>query len=160
MEKRLSRWGIGPRMIVSVIVYSALAIWATFTWPGVLRMDWLDDRIRFAASGVLLALGMTLWLSGGVTVMRAYNRDELITTGPFALVRHPVYASWIVLNMPGLAILSRCWLLFGGSLVGYAVFKALIGREDEYLRKRFGQVYEDYRARVNEVLPLPRFSRR
>jgi N-acyl-D-aspartate/D-glutamate deacylase len=32
-------------------------------------------------------------------------------------------------------------------------------REDEYLERRFGQAYLDYRARVNEVIPLPRFWR-
>jgi protein-S-isoprenylcysteine O-methyltransferase Ste14 len=44
-------------------------------------------------------------------------------------------------------------------LVAYTIFKLLIHREDEYLERRFGQAYLDYRARVNEVVPLPRFGR-
>jgi protein-S-isoprenylcysteine O-methyltransferase Ste14 len=142
--------------VVAVVVYSILAVMAMRAWPEVLRMDWLDDRVRYGLSATLFGLGLPLWAAGGRTVMRAYNQDELMTTGPFALVRHPLYSSLIVLILPGLAILIQCLPLFGASLVGYAVFKSLIGREDDYLRERFGQAYEEYRARVNELLPVPR----
>jgi protein-S-isoprenylcysteine O-methyltransferase Ste14 len=98
-----------------------------------------------------------MWLAAVVTVMRAYNRDELVTSGVFALVRHPVYSSAIVFNLPALALLTRSWPLFLTPLVAYAVFKLSIHREDEYLERRFGQAYLDYRARVNEVIPIPRF---
>jgi protein-S-isoprenylcysteine O-methyltransferase Ste14 len=74
----------------------------------------------------------------------------------FGLVRNPVYSAMIVFNLPALALLTRAWPLFLMPLVAYAVFKRLIHREDEYLERRFGQTYLDYRARVNEVIPLPR----
>jgi protein-S-isoprenylcysteine O-methyltransferase Ste14 len=64
-----------------------------------------------------------------------------------------------VFNLPGIAFLTRSWPLFLMPLVAYAVFKLLIHREDEYLERRFGQAYLDYRARVNEVIPVPRFWR-
>jgi len=79
------------------------------------------------------------------------------TAGVFALVRHPLYSAMIVLNLPGIALLTRSWPLFLMPLVAYTVFKLLIHREDEYLDRRFGRAYLDYRARVNEVIPIPRF---
>jgi protein-S-isoprenylcysteine O-methyltransferase Ste14 len=100
-----------------------------------------------------------MWLTAVISAMRAYNRDELVTSGIFAVVRHPVYSSAIVLTLPGIALLTRSWPLFLTPLVAYAVFKLLIHREDEYLERRFGQAYLDYRARVNEVVPLPRFGK-
>jgi protein-S-isoprenylcysteine O-methyltransferase Ste14 len=81
------------------------------------------------------------------------------TAGVFAVVRHPVYSSAIVLSLPGIALLTRSWPLLLMPLVAYAVFKVLIHREDEYLERRFGQAYLDYRARVNEVVPIPRFGK-
>jgi protein-S-isoprenylcysteine O-methyltransferase Ste14 len=107
--------------------------------------------------GILLALGVPMWLTGAISVMRAYNRDQLVTSGVFGLVRNPVYSAMIVLNLPGIALLTRSWPLFPMPLVAYTVFKLLIHREDEYLERRFGQAYLDYRARVNELIPVPRF---
>jgi protein-S-isoprenylcysteine O-methyltransferase Ste14 len=92
--------------------------------------------------------------------MAAYGGDALVTTGVFALVRHPIYSSWIVLIFPGLALLCRSWPLLGASLAAYIVFKTSIGKEDEYLDRRFGSAYREYRSRVNEIIPFPRFRRR
>ena len=92
--------------------------------------------------------------------MKAYNSDRLVTSGVFAIVRHPVYATWIVLNVPGIALLTRSWPMLLTSLAPYAVFKLLVHREDEYLERRFGTEYLAYRARVNDLIPIPRFWRR
>lgn len=100
-----------------------------------------------------------MWLMSIIGVMKAYNRDELVTSGVYAVVRHPIYSAWIVLILPGLALLTRSWPLLLTPLVAYVNFKLRIHTEDEYLRRRFGQAYVEYRARVNELIPLPRFGR-
>jgi protein-S-isoprenylcysteine O-methyltransferase Ste14 len=61
-----------------------------------------------------------------------------------------------MLIFPGQALLARSWLMLLAPLIAYAIFKRLIGVEDEYLAKRFGQTYLDYRRRVNELVPIPR----
>jgi protein-S-isoprenylcysteine O-methyltransferase Ste14 len=157
MEERLSRWGIGPRTFVPTVAYGAAAMAATYTWPDACLLRWPPYAVFATVGGILLALGVPMWLAAAISVMRAYNRDELVTSGVFGLVRNPIYSAMIVLNLPGIALLSRSWPLFGMPLVAYVVFKLLIHREDEYLERRFGQAYLDYRARVNEVIPVPRF---
>ena len=155
----MSRWGVGPKTLVPSMSY-ALAAWAaTSAWPGVFRLRWLPDVV-VTAGAVLTAAGVAMWLVGAVAVMRAYNRDQLVTSGMFALVRHPVYAAWITLIFPGLALLTRSWPMWITPWIAYAIFRRLIHREDEYLERRFGQAYRDYRRRVNEVLPIPRFWQR
>ena len=158
MEKRLSRWGIGPRTFLPTIAYGVAAMAATYTWPDACLLRWPPYAVFATVGWILLALGVPMWLTAAISVMRAYNRDQLVTSGVFALVRHPIYSAMIVLNLPGIALLTRSWPLFPMPLVAYAVFKLLIHREDEYLERRFGQAYLDYRARVNEVVPLPRFG--
>ena len=157
MEARLSRFGVGPRTLVPSVLYMAGAWLATKRWRAVFRLE-LPDWV--ASIGlVLIGLGVVLWLTGIVTVMRAYDRDRLVTTGVFALVRHPAYSGWITLIFPGLALLARSWLMLLTPLIAYAIFKQLIGVEDMYLAKRYGQAYLDYRQRANELLPIPRFRR-
>jgi protein-S-isoprenylcysteine O-methyltransferase Ste14 len=156
VEKRMSRWGIGPKTFVPSLTYTLAAWAATAVWPGVFRLRSLPEIV--ATFGVLLtAAGLLMWIVGGITVMGAYNRDQLVTSGVFALVRHPVYAAWITLVFPGLALLIRSWPMFITPLIAYAIFRRFIHREDEYLEQRFGQAYLDYRRRVNEVIPIPRF---
>jgi protein-S-isoprenylcysteine O-methyltransferase Ste14 len=159
MEKRLSRWGVGPRIFLSTIAYALVAVAATRAWPDACLLRWPPYAVFATVGCILLALGVPMWLTSAVSAMRAYNRDQLVTSGVFALVRHPIYSSAIVLNLPGIAFLTRSWPLFLMPLVAYGVFKLLIHREDEYLERRFGQAYLAYRARVNEVVPIPRFFR-
>jgi len=115
--------------------------------PGALR----------AAGMVLAGLGVALWAAGVVTVMRAFSRGELVTTGAFALVRHPVYAGWISLALPGLGLWTGAWPLWLIDLGAYLVFRRLIHREDDYLEQKFGKSYLEYRRQVNAMLPIPRF---
>ena len=159
MEKRLSRWGIGPRMFLSAVAYALVAGAATRDWTDACLLRWPPYAVFATVGWILLALGVPMWLASAISAMRAYNSDQLRVSGVFGLVRHPIYSSAIVLNLPGIAFLTRSWPLFLMPLVAYAVFKLLIHREDEYLERRFGQAYLDYRARVNEVVPIPRFGK-
>ena len=47
-------------------------------------------------------------------------------------------------------------LLLMTPLVAYAAFKLLIHEEDDYLGRRFGPAYLEYRKTVNELIPLPK----
>jgi protein-S-isoprenylcysteine O-methyltransferase Ste14 len=154
MEERLSRFGVGPKTLVPSAFYMMGASAATRAWPDVFRLAL--PPVVTSIAWVLIGLGVSLWLTAIITVMRAYDRDRLVTTGVFGLVRHPVYAAWIMLIFPGQALLARSWLMLLAPLIAYAIFKRLIGVEDEYLAKRFGQTYLDYRRRVNELVPIPR----
>jgi len=160
MEKRLSRFGIGPRIAAAALAYAAVAGAATYFWPDVCILRWLPYQACAAVAVILLAIGVPMWGIALFSVMRAYNRDELVTSGMYGIVRHPMYAGWIVLNIPALTLLSRSWPLMLTPLVAYAVFRRLIRTEDEYLRRRFGASYVEYCSRVNEVIPIPRFWRR
>lgn len=82
-----------------------------------------------------------------------YDDDQLAISGLAALVWHPVYSAWIVFILPGLVLLTRSWPLLFTPFVAYAVFKLRIHCEDEYLERRIGQAYLEYRARVNELFP-------
>jgi len=157
LEKRQSRLGAGPKIALPAVVYAALAGAATRGWPGLFALRSVPWPALAAAGSLLLLLGMALLVYAIVFMMRGHRRDQLVTAGPFAFCRHPLYAAWIVLILPGLALLSRSWPLLLMPVVAYAAFRLAIREEDDYLRRRFGSTYLQYRARVNELLPIPRF---
>ncbi len=157
-ESRLSRFGVGPVIAVPTAAYTAIALAAGHWRPNIFLFSALPAAR--AVGAILVALGGVLWIAGGIAVMLAYNRDELVTSGAFAVVRHPIYAAWISLILPGLALWLASWPMLLAPLIAWALFKRLIHREDEYLEKRFGQAYLNYRYRVNEVIPIPRLARK
>jgi len=155
-SRKLSLWGVGPSILLSAGGYAAVAGMATLMWPESFLVRAIPYPVFLFAGAILLVLGVCMLVFAGRAIVRAYGRDELATTGMFGVVRHPIYSAWIVFIIPGLVLFSRSWLLLFTPLVAYLVFKMRIQREDEYLEKRFGQAYLDYRRRVNEIIPIRR----
>ena len=160
MTDRLSRWGVGPRIAAAALLWAAFALVATRKWPGLCRMRFLSDAASVTIGAALLVFGVCMLIIAARACTAAYNHDRLVTSGIFSVVRHPIYSAWIVLIVPGLAFLCRSWPMLFTSLVAWAAFKKLIHREDEYIERRFGPAYLEYRARVSEIIPLPRLHGR
>ena len=160
MGQRMTHFGVGPKIMAPAIAYDIVAGIATHIWPDVFLIRSISYSIMVSAGIVLLVFGIPMWAIAVWTIMRAFSRGELVTSGVYGLVRHPVYSAWIVFIFPGIALLCQSWPMLLASLVAYIVFKLLIKREERYLEEKFGQVYLDYRSRVNEIIPIPRFYRR
>jgi protein-S-isoprenylcysteine O-methyltransferase Ste14 len=156
MTREMSRWGVGPSIMVPMAAYAVIAGLATWLWPDVCLVTALPRMVFLVAGIVLLVIGVPMLVVAGRAATVAYNSDKLATTGIFGLTRNPIYSAWIVFIVPGLVLLSRSWPLFLTPVVAYLVFKARIVREDDYLEKRFGDEYRKYKGLVNELLPFPR----
>jgi len=105
MNNRLSRFGIGPRILASATAYAVLGGAATYLWPTVCLIPWPPPSVFMTVGIVLLVIGVPMWLIAMRAVMRAYNSDRLVTSGVFGLVRHPVYSAWIVFIIPAIVLL-------------------------------------------------------
>jgi len=79
----------------------------------------------------------------------------LITHGPFAYVRNPLYLGNFILSL-GLCLMANAWMPWM-LLVFVAAFawqyRMIIALEEEHLQQRFGQVYTDYFNNVRRFLP-------
>jgi protein-S-isoprenylcysteine O-methyltransferase Ste14 len=157
MANRLSRWGVGPRILLTAAGYALLAGIATSFWPKVCLIRAVPHPVFVVVGSVLLLVGVPMLVVAVRAAMRAYNQDRLATTGIFGLTRDPVYAAWIVFIIPGLVLLSRSWPLLLTPVVAYIVFKRSIRRENDYLKQRFGDAYRDYRSRASGLLPWPKW---
>jgi protein-S-isoprenylcysteine O-methyltransferase Ste14 len=129
---------------------------ATSRWPAAFRLRSAPHTVLLVAGVLLLLLGITLLVFAIASMTRGHSGGQLVTSGVFALCRHPLYAAWIVFIIPGITLLTRSWLLMITPLVAYTAFKLLIHEEDNYLRRRFGAAYLEYRNRVNELMPHPK----
>jgi len=81
------------------------------------------------------------------------ERHELVTTGIYGSVRHPMYAGYW-LWMAAQALLLANWIAGPVGIVAFAIhFFMRIGREEEMLRQRFGDAYGAYAARTSRIIP-------
>jgi protein-S-isoprenylcysteine O-methyltransferase Ste14 len=112
--------------------------------------------IIFGALLVLIGEAGRIWsvgYAGGITRTRKGDLHDLIVTGPFAVVRNPIYISNMIMYsgaafMMGVPVLVPLVVLYF-----YIEYSLIILFEESILEKTFGQKYEDYKKSVNRWQP-------
>jgi protein-S-isoprenylcysteine O-methyltransferase Ste14 len=107
---------------------------------------------------VIAGLAFAIWArfylgrnwSGTVTVKQDH---ELICSGPYAIVRHPIYTG-LLAAMLGTAVVFGEWrgLVAVGFLTAAYLFK--LRREERFMVESFPDAYPGYRARVPALIPF------
>ncbi len=118
----------------------------------VLRPGWFDvggppPWLR-VVSVCLLMPGLVVWAWSVVLIATKARRGELITTGPFALVRHPLYTGVALLVLPPVGFLLDTWLCAALGLVMYVGTRIYAAEEEHILARTFGPAWHEYRRRV------------
>jgi protein-S-isoprenylcysteine O-methyltransferase Ste14 len=126
------------------------------TGAGEARADWLAVRVAGlvvgVAGAVLLAWAAVLLGRFFVHEAAVVQGHALVTSGPYRLVRHPVYSGYLALLLGTGAATLNVWLclLWPVSLLGILV---QAGAEERLLAATFGQGYEAYARRTGRLLP-------
>jgi protein-S-isoprenylcysteine O-methyltransferase Ste14 len=90
---------------------------------------------------------------GAISRTRSERLGPLVATGPFALLRNPLYVGNIALWV-GFALAARLlWLAVVVFLLLALEYHAIVRWEETLLETRLGQAYRDYAARVPRWLP-------
>ena len=105
--------------------------------------------------------GILLFIAGAAgsawAVLAARDDDmahspRLLTAGPYAFSRNPMYLGWLLITL-GLALLLRsAWLVFTTLGAVFYLHAVTIPAEERELQQRFGAAYETYRNRVRRWL--------
>lgn len=86
--------------------------------------------------------------------------ERLVTTGPYAVTRNPMYLGHVVF-LTGLALTTRSRLVAGATVALLPWFDARAREDEERLARLFGEPFERYREDVARwVTVVPRRSRR
>jgi protein-S-isoprenylcysteine O-methyltransferase Ste14 len=134
--------------------------WAVLTqrlWPRSLTTSWIGVVVLCA--GLAFAVWARVHLgrnwSGTVSVKEGH---ELIRSGPYALVRHPIYTG-IITAMLGTAIASgTVHAALGLAIIIVALLRKL-RIEEGFMRETFPGTYQRYAAEVPALIPFTRLPR-
>jgi len=151
------------RVVLGVLEIGTLALWLA-----------LHGRWRFLPvhdSGVALA-GAVLALTGALlaawakatlgrfftTQLGVQEDHRLITTGPYAIVRHPIYLGAIDF-LVGSALFWNDVTLLGVAVLFIVYFTVQLRVEERFFARHFGAEWEEYRARTGALFPRLRRPR-
>jgi protein-S-isoprenylcysteine O-methyltransferase Ste14 len=120
----------------------------------------LDVAAAHAAGIALAIVGIAATFYAQVAMGTSWRigvdpgeRTALVTAGPFALVRNPIFAAMLPTAL-GLTLLVPSWVAlagFAGLLVALELQVRVV--EEPYLRQVHGEGYATYAARVGRFLP-------
>lgn len=119
-------------------------------WPGqpASGILWAIGALLIAAFVALNVSAISTMRRAGTTVRPDRAADHLVTAGPFAFSRHPLYLAGTLLILGIGLVAGIAWFLLLAILSAYAVQKLAIEREERHLQARFGARYLDYARRV------------
>lgn len=133
--------------------------WAVFA-AGVLIFPESFSLGRFLF-GLLIMLGgqmLRLWAAGYIPKYRTevIGAPVLITWGPYKWVRNPLYAGNAVMGLGWALMVGWHWVLvfIAAFLLLYSMI--IIPAEEEFLEKKFGETYRNYKKLVPALIPYPR----
>lgn len=108
----------------------------------------------------LYSLGMLMWAARtlgpfGAPGPAVFRDHELITSGPYRLVRHPGYSA-IQAIVLGTALGTLNWLILALWPVAIAATQFNARAEERLLSDKFGTAYEEYAQQTNRFIPATR----
>jgi protein-S-isoprenylcysteine O-methyltransferase Ste14 len=150
-----TRWirfaGVRLGLILVVLLLIRLRV---FRGPGAATADpWLlGTGLALFGLGLGLAVWARVYLGRNWGMPMSRKADpELVTTGPYAKVRHPIY-SGILLATIGTAVgVSPYWLIAAAITGAYFLLSAVI--EERTMAKLFSAAYPPYKHATKMLIP-------
>jgi protein-S-isoprenylcysteine O-methyltransferase Ste14 len=149
-----SRWGQFAGFRVGLIIVVLL----------LLRLRLLKGHV--VHSPLLEGIGLAIWVLGLTlavwarvyigrnwgTPMSRKDSPELVTSGPYRRIRHPIY-SGILLGMVGTTVaVSLYWLIAVAIIGAYFIFSAV--NEERYMTDQFPDTYPAYKRSTKMLIPF------
>lgn len=115
----------------------------------------LPDIAAEGAGGVMMLAALAVAIASvssfaeaGEQLPPATPSHQLLTTGMYARSRNPIYLAMVLFGAGFGVATENLWVVITTVLAGVILNFFVIPQEEEYLARRFGGEYEDYRRRV------------
>jgi protein-S-isoprenylcysteine O-methyltransferase Ste14 len=161
------RESLGSRLahVVPLTVGGVLIAWHDMPWAWLTQRLWPRSLTGYWIGVAVLAAGLAfaVWArvhlgrnwSGTVTVKEGH---ELIRSGPYARVRHPIYTG-IITAVLGTAIASGTVRAALGLAIIIAALLRKLRIEEGFMRQTFPGEYQRYAAEVPALIPFTKLRR-
>jgi protein-S-isoprenylcysteine O-methyltransferase Ste14 len=144
------KWSNVPIPIAHVLGLGLGGILQFFIPSVIIQHQW----IGYAVGLLLLGIGISLsaWSVLEASATNIESPDKLITSGPYAFSRNPMYVGWDAIYLGVALIVNSVWIIILFPLVIAAIHYLDVLKEEQLLKEQFGEEYLDYQARVRRYL--------
>jgi len=108
--------------------------------------------LDLAGVGLAIWARLTLGTNWSGMVMTIKQNHELVQTGPYAIVRHPIYAG-LLLAMAGTALTIGTLSSYLGLVAGLAAMMIRVSIEEDLMSQQFSETHEAYRRHTSKLIP-------
>lgn len=155
-DNQLPVFGVGPFLVFPIAAVTViLAVMSYYNLVPVYRIDnFFITLIGFA----LIVLGAIVWLMAvlGSKITDEIKLDNLVTTGIYGIVRHPIYAAFLY-AVTGVVLISNNLYLFILPFIFWLILTiAMKNTEEKWLKDKFGDDYVRYSKKVSRFVPFLR----
>lgn len=139
--------GNGKKIGRLTLPFLVLGVILNIFFPSVFSVGGPSTAL-FWASVIVLIPGVIIWAWSVFLILTKIPKKQLITEGPYALMKHPLYTGVALLVLPWVGFLLNTWL---GALIGIIVYigsRLYSPEEEQMLSKIFGSAWEEYTKKV------------
>ena len=147
-------WFVVAQVALIMLVFFGprnIPAWPSWTAP----FTWLSSiggGIILLAGILLLAVAIFRLGSNLTAVPYPIDKGTLIETGPYRLVRHPMYCGGILMAF-GWTLCVHSWLTLGYAIIMLVFFDIKSRREEKWLKAKYPG-YVAYQKRVRKLIPF------
>lgn len=157
--KRTTKRSVMPWIFRAVVIACAFVAikWGHAGTSLFWLMPSADFMLQVLGLAVMLAgLGIAFWAryhlgSNWGMPMSHKDRPELVTSGPYAYVRNPIYTGILLLMIGSIWTLGAWWLFI--SVASCAYFICASSQEEKIMAVEFPDAYPAYKARTKMLIP-------
>jgi protein-S-isoprenylcysteine O-methyltransferase Ste14 len=143
------------RRVVLACLLTAIAVLLVFAQST--HSELVHERIEsIGMMTILIGIGGRLW---STLYIGGRKMAEVVDTGPYSVMRNPLYFFSTVAAAGVGAQLGSLILMVVFAALCWAAFSIVIRREEAFLSARMGKPYQDYLGRVPRFFPNPRLYR-
>jgi protein-S-isoprenylcysteine O-methyltransferase Ste14 len=135
--------GSGDKIALFTLPFLIFGLILNVAYPSLFDVGGPSSVLR-VVSVVVLIPGVAIWLWSIFLIMTKVPKGELITSGPYSLMKHPIYTSVALLVLPWIGFLLNTWL---GALIGVVLYigsRIFARTEEAELSKTFGASWDEY----------------
>ncbi|MFT5507287.1 MAG: protein-S-isoprenylcysteine O-methyltransferase Ste14 [Hyphomicrobiaceae bacterium] len=144
-----------PPLVLLAVIAAAIALGQLYQlpWPGSDDLPAQIIGLSIGGGGIILA-GWAAWSmrQAGTTIKPHKSASALVTSGPFARLRNPIYVADVMILLGVAELTKNLWFVVGAAIFGVLVTYLAILPEERHLEFRFGDAYRDYKSRSRRWL--------
>ncbi len=148
-------------LVIATVIF--VIIGYLFWKPIPIKLPWILRLVMLVVGAAVYFGSLALYIWGLRTLgenfnastgfgVRLHQNHQLVTQGPYAFIRHPMYLAVILVGWGGL-LMYLTWTMLGIAVMMFGlIFRA--HREEQALKMEFGGEWEEYQRKVPKWIPF------